>query len=168
MDPYLGEIKIIAESFAPRGWAFCNGQLLSIAQYTALFSLLGTTYGGDGRTNFALPNLQGRAPMGFNPSLYPLGELVGSVTNTLLQTQLPMHNHLLQANSSAGNTAAPQNNYFANSGDADPEYSELSPNTPMSPTGLSATGGNQPVTTMQPYLGLNFVIALVGIFPSRG
>lgn len=167
MDPYLGEIKIIAESFAPRGWAFCNGQLLSIAQNTALFSLLGTTYGGNGQTNFALPNLQGRAAMGFNPSLYPLGMPVGTVTNTLLQTQLPTHNHILQANSDPGNTAAPQNNYFANTGDTDPEYANLAPNTLMSPAGVTATGGNLPVSTMQPYLGLNFVIALSGVFPSR-
>lgn len=166
MDQYIGEIKIVSQSFAPRGWALCNGQLLAIAQNQALFSILGTTYGGNGVTTFALPNLQGRTPLGFSGT-YPLGAVVGSPTNTLLLSQLPAHNHLLQANSAAGNTNAPLNNYFADTGIGDDEYTNLSPNTVMSPSVLSSVGSNLPVPTMQPYLGITFIVALTGIFPSR-
>lgn len=166
MEQYIGEIKIVSQPFAPRGWALCNGQLLPIAQNQALFAILGVTYGGNGTTTFALPNLQGRAPLGFGGS-YQLGATVGTPTTTLLITQLPAHNHLLQANSASGNTNAPLNNYFADAGVGDDEYTNLSPNTIMSPSILSAAGNNQPVPTMQPYLGLTFIVALTGIFPSR-
>ena len=171
-DPFVAEIRIMGFNFAPRGWAFCNGQILPISQNTALFSLLGTMYGGDGKSTFALPDLQGRAPMfwGQGPglSLRDLGESQGSETVTLLTTEIPMHNHTMKINSSVvGNSNLPGGNVFAKSGN--PEASVYSTTNPSVKGGeLSVTGGNLPHNNMQPYLVMNFVIAMQGVFPPRG
>jgi len=178
MEPFLGEIKMWGGNFAPRGFAFCNGQLLSIAQNTALFSLLGTTYGGDGQSTFALPNFQGRLPMhwGTGPGLTPkvLGEAAGEEDVTLLITEIPSHNHLLNAGTgqSAGSGInTPTNNYNGvytdpNTGSAYDTYSTVK-DTVMNPMAVAPSGGNQPHDNMPPYLCVSFIIALEGIFPSR-
>jgi microcystin-dependent protein len=174
-EPFLGQIMIFGGNFAPRGWAFCNGQLLSIAQNSALFSLLGTTYGGDGVTTFGLPDLRGRVPMhwGQGPGLTNrvLGESSGSETVTLLSTQIPAHNHLMQASTTDANQASPANNICApvldSQGAAGFEFSNAAPNATMNPAAIAASGGSQPHENLQPYLCLSFVIALEGLFPSR-
>ncbi len=170
-DPFVAEIRIFGFNFAPKGWSFCRGQLLPISQNTALFSLLGTIYGGDGKSTFALPDIQDNAPMfwGQGPGLSPheLGEMSGSESVTLLQTEIPAHNHQVSvvgdlANS--GGIPGPQSYLgIANI----PAYSS-SANTVMSQNALSITGGSLPHNNMQPYLTLNFCIALQGIFPPRG
>jgi microcystin-dependent protein len=169
-QPFVGEIRMFGGNFAPRGNAFCNGQILPIAQNTALFSLLGTTYGGNGTTNFALPDLQGRAPMqwGQGAGLTPrsLGEQSGTPNVTLLQTQIPSHNHGAGATSAASGSNNPTAGNFATGGRGRaPFYATLGTPVPMQPTG--ATGGNQPHNNMQPYLAITFIIALQGIFPAR-
>jgi microcystin-dependent protein len=176
MEAYLGEIKMFAGNFAPQGFAFCNGQILPIAQNTALFSLLGTTYGGNGQTTFALPNLQCRFPMhpGNGAGLTPkvLGQTAGEEAVTLLTTQMPMHNHMVSAgNGQGGNASTPQNNFNGvyvdpNTGSAADSYS-TSAATTMSPTAISTAGGSQPHDNMPPYQCINFIIALEGIYPSR-
>ena len=162
-DPFIGEIKVISFNFAPNGWAFCNGQLLPISQNQALFSILGTTYGGDGRTTFGLPNFQGRMPIhqgqGFN-----LGQQGGEVTHTLTVNELPAHNHPAMSAATA-NTASPNGTVWAPA-DGAAEFA-ASPNTTMSTGAIANTGGSQPHQNEAPYLVLNFIIALVGIFPSR-
>ena len=172
-NPFVAEIRIFAGNFAPTGWATCNGQLLPISQNTALFSLLGTTYGGDGRSNFALPNMQGNAPMhpGQGPglSLRDLGEIGGEQNVTLLQTEMPAHNHTAVAASGTGQPD-PTNNAWASG--AKGFGSIYSPsvnasNVQMSPTALSVNGGSAPHNNMMPYLGLTFIIALQGVFPPR-
>lgn len=163
--PFLGQIQIFSFSFAPRGWATCDGQLLPIAQNQALFSLLGTTYGGNGTTNFALPDLRGRVPIhwgnGFNGNT-TLGERAGVEAVTLLVGQLPPHNHFAIASNQAPSVGSPQGNDWAASGPA--TYAAVA-NSAMSP--LANTGGTQPHSNMQPSLVLNICIALQGIFPSR-
>jgi len=171
-EPFLGQIQIFGFNFNPRGWAFCNGQILSIAQNTALFALLGTTYGGNGQTTFALPNLQSRVPIHFGqgPGLspYDLGQQAGSENVTLTTSQMPSHNHTtsVAVNSSEGGGNSPAGAFL---GKADPgPYAPTSDNSIMGaqpPTGLA--GGSQPFPILQPYLALNFCIALEGIFPSR-
>jgi len=167
--PFVGEIKIFGCNFAPRNYTFCGGQLLPISQNTALFSLLGTTFGGNGTTNFALPNLQGRAPMGFGtaPGLTPrdLGETAGSETVTLLQTEMPAHNHAVSAQGSRADRANASGAALAVS--ADQVYSTASPGPLMHPQEIGLVGGNQPHNNLQPLLTLNFCIALRGIFPAR-
>jgi microcystin-dependent protein len=173
-DPFLGEIIMFGGNFAPRGWAFCNGQLMSIAQNTALFSILGTTYGGDGQTTFALPDLRGRVPVhsgsSQGPGLPPvqLGEMAGFPSVTILQTNMPPHNHLVAASQTA-TTADPNGAVPASLGrDATPHIYAAQPDgTHMNPTMISMAGGGQPISVQQPYLGVNFIIALEGIFPSR-
>lgn len=169
-DPFIAEIRIFAGNFAPRGWAFCDGRLLQISQNTALFSLIGTTYGGDGRTTTALPNLEGRAPMhpGRGPGLTSrrLGERTGAETATLSEAQIPFHSHTLKVSGEFGDSNLPGNNVFANS--SIPPASVFSRNTPNKKGGeLSNSGGNQPHDNMQPYLAINYIIALQGIYPSR-
>ena len=176
---FVGEIRCFGFNFAPYGWALCNGQLLPIQQYAALFSILGTTYGGNGQTNFALPNLQGQVPMhwGSGPGGFTtvLGEVQGSTAVTLMSTQMPIHNHTITASSiaagagserSAGPTAT---SYIGPS--ANPNAAFLSPaptiNAPFSPKAITLTGNSIPHENMQPYLVLTFCIALVGVFPSR-
>ncbi len=164
-EPFIAEIKIISWTYAPKGWAFCNGQLLPINQNQALFSLLGTTYGGDGRVNFALPDLRGRAPMHFG-SGHILGERGGEQSHTLTQGEMPAHNHVLVGANQPADATVLTNNYFgvvANKIYA-PPASALGT---MFPGTVSNVGGSQPHSNMQPYIVLNYVIALVGIFPSR-
>jgi microcystin-dependent protein len=172
-DPFVAEIRIFPFNFAPKGWAWCDGQLLPISQNTALFSLLGTTYGGDGRSTFALPDLQGSAPMhtGQGPglSLHDLGETGGSETVTLLQSEIPSHNHIMRANNIEGTSPLPGGNVSSVPG-ADRDlfwYKDGPTNTAMSPDALSIVGGNQPHNNMQPYLTFYFCIALQGVFPPR-
>ena len=173
-DPFVAEIRIFAGNFAPRGWALCNGQLMSISQNTALFSLLGTTYGGDGRTTFALPNLQGSAPMqqgqGQGLSFRSLGETGGEPYVTLLQTEIPAHAHGVQAAAGGGGNSTPTNNAWASGakGLGDLYAPSGNNNVQMSPLAVSISGGSQPHNNMMPYLGLTFIIALQGIYPPRG
>lgn len=172
-EPFIGSIVLFAGTFAPRGWALCQGQILSIAQNTALFSILGTTYGGNGQTTFALPDLRGRVPVGQGQgpglSSYDLGEVIGTESVTLIAGNLPPHQHTTSVfvNSSEGGQNSPQNNFL---GKADPGiYSATHDNSNMGaqpPTGLGP-GSSQPVSILQPLLCLNFIIALEGIFPSR-
>lgn len=168
MDAFIGAIILFAGNFAPRGWAFCDGQLLSIAQNTALFSILGTTYGGDGRNTFALPDLRGRVPVhaGQGPGLpnITLGEEAGVPTVTLLITEIPAHNHLVAAFGSGGNSGAPNNGVPAK---ASEDIYNSTADTTMAVNMIQPAGGSQPHDNMQPYLGLNFIICLEGIFPSR-
>lgn len=176
MDEYIGIIKIFAGNFAPRGWAFCDGQLLSISQNSALFSILGTTYGGNGQTTFALPDLRGRAPIGSRqgPGLtnYSLGEMGGAEAVTLATTQIPLHSHTLNVNNGKAGVAVPTTSSSIAApvdinGDAANGFSQTAPNTQISPASIGATGGNQPHENMAPYLALNYIICLQGIFPSR-
>lgn len=171
-DQFVAEIRIFPFNFAPTGWAMCNGQLLPISQNTALFSLLGTTYGGDGRSTFALPNLQGNAPMfwGQGPGLsfYAEGQEGGTETVTLLQTEMPIHSH--QANGASGNgpTSPANNTWGAGAGRTPPPtYVDGSSKVTMAGMTVAVAGGSLPHNNMQPYLTLNFCIALQGIFPPR-
>jgi microcystin-dependent protein len=170
-EPFLAEIRIFAGNFAPRGWAFCNGQLLPIAQNTALFSLIGTTYGGDGRATTGLPNLQGRAPMhpGRGPGLTArrLGEKGGAETVTITEAQMPNHTHTLQASGRPATQDDPSEaQYLAPVTGATP-YNAPNNLDAMASQALPNTGGNQPHNNLQPFLTLNFIIALVGLYPSR-
>ena len=171
VETFLGEIRMFAGNFAPTGWAFCQGQLLPIAQNTALFSLLGTTYGGDGRTTFALPDLRGRVPVGFGQGLglsnRVIGEQFGSELVTLNINQMPSHNHTVNAVTTEGNQNLPTNSLPANTKTLDKEYSDANANTTMKATMVNPTGGSQPFGVSQPSLGVNFIIALQGIYPSR-
>jgi microcystin-dependent protein len=161
-EPFLSEIKIMAFNFAPKGWALCNGQLMAINQNQALFSLLGTTYGGDGRVNFALPDLRGRIPI--HPGAgFILGEQGGETVHTLLASEMPQHTHIVEASSAAANTSNPAGNFWADGGKS---IYNSSVNTNMAPGAISTVGGNQAHDNMSPYLVLNFCIALQGIFPS--
>lgn len=175
-NPFVAEIRIFAGNFAPKGWALCDGQLLPISQNTALFSLLGTTYGGDGKSNFALPNLQGSAPMhpgqGAGLSLHNLGETGGSQTVTLLETEIPSHSHTVQAVDAAGNRDIPTSALWASAASGRqtvPMYGASAGATTgnLAPSALSITGGDLPHNNLQPYLGLTFIIALQGVFPAR-
>jgi microcystin-dependent protein len=171
-DPFVAEIRIFPFNFAPKGWAFCDGQLLPISQNTALFSLLGTTYGGDGKSNFALPDLQGRAPMhpGQGPglSLHDLGETGGTDTVTLLNAEMPAHQHGLLATGQPGEDAAPSPTEALGRSVGANLYQTSSANlVQLAPAALSTTGGSQPHNNLQPYLTLNFNIALQGVYPSR-
>jgi microcystin-dependent protein len=163
-EPFLSEIKIVSFNFPPKGWALCNGQFLPINQNQALFALLGTTYGGNGQTTFALPNLRGRTPIHFDAS-HDLGEAAGSTSVTVNIQQLCTHMHGLQASSnSTGAVSDPTNAFFApvNGG-----YGPPNSLTTLSPQTVSSVGGSQPHNNMMPYLTLNFIIALQGIFPSQ-
>ena len=160
--PYIGEIRIVSFNFAPKGWALCNGQLLAINQNQALFSILGTTYGGNGVQTFALPNFQGRAPVHFGNVFVP-GQIAGEENHTVIITEMPTHNHLVSASSATADAGSMANNSWA----ANPGAYGSSVTTTMNPASIGNAGGNQPHSNMQPYLVLNFIIALQGIFPSR-
>lgn len=170
-QPFLGMIALFGFNFAPQGWAFCNGQLLPIAQNSAIFALLGTTYGGDGRTTFALPNLQGRVPIHFGQgpgtSQYQIGQAGGSETTTLLAQNLPSHNHPLNAVSETGETSDPTGAFLGNTGALDKEYRTSGTGVVMNAGAIGMTGSNQPVSIVQSFLAVNYCIALQGIFPSR-
>jgi microcystin-dependent protein len=166
-DPYIGEIKLVSFTYPPRGWAFCNGQILPIAQNQALFSILGTMYGGNGVTTFALPNMQGRVPVhqGINQGVYQVGQAAGEVAHTLTVNEMPAHLHPPVAQSTASAPGiSPAGAIWAAASSA--VYAPA-PNTPMNPAAVATTGGSQPHPNLPPYLVLNFAIALVGIFPSR-
>lgn len=175
-EAYIGEIRLFAGNFAPYGWAFCEGQLLSIAQNTALYSILGTQYGGDGRTNFALPNLRGRAPMnqGTGPGLTPrqVGDTVGSNTVTLDMRQIPQHTHVARGINKQGTSGDPANHYWAETvgggrGSTQSPLYNATASVAMHPDALGKTGGNQPHNNMQPFLAINYIICLNGEFPVR-
>lgn len=162
--PFLGEIKIISWNYAPKGWALCNGQFLPINQNQALFSILGTTYGGNGQTTFALPDFRGRIPIHVGEGNL-LGQAAGQEFHTVTMSEMPAHNHVVQANSAAGNVGAPNNNFLASI--STKAYGGLSNLTTLSPSTVTNVGGSQPHEDRQPFLVLNFIVALQGIFPSR-
>lgn len=163
--PYLAEIRIVSFNFAPRGWAFCDGQLLPINQNQALFALLGTTYGGNGQTNFGLPNLRGRAPI-HRGGAFVQGQSAGAESHTLSASEIPAHTHLLQGRATAATSPVPTANALA-SVSAGIYCTPDSNLTTLAPTTIGQTGGSQAHLNMQPFLVLNFVIALQGIFPSQ-
>ena len=172
-DPFVAEIRIFPFNFAPRGWAFCDGQLMPISQNTALFSLLGTYYGGNGVSTFALPNLQGCVPVhpGQGPGLSDryLGETGGSSTVTLLESEMPAHTHALAASASAAFARSPSGELFANQSGGVNSYAALSPPTALlAAAACGVAGGDQPHNNLAPYLTLNFCIALQGVYPPRG
>lgn len=171
-DPFVAEIRIVGFNFAPKGWAFCDGQILPISQNTALFSLLGTTYGGNGQSIFALPNLQGRSVMqpGQGPglSLRDLGETGGSETVTLLESEIPSHSHALNANALPGSaTLAAPTQGLSRSGGGSAYKATPTPTAPMAGQAVTPNGGSQPHNNMMPYLTMNYIIALQGVFPPR-
>ncbi|MBB6634755.1 phage tail protein [Cohnella thailandensis] len=169
-DQYLGEIRMFSGAYAPQDWAFCNGQLLPINGNDALFTLIGTQYGGDGKTNFALPDLRGRVPLhegkADSGTVYPLGRTGGTEQVTLNEGQLPAHTHSVHAQALAGSSASPANNYWATS--TIKEYSNEAPNGSMSGLAVSYVGGNAAHNNMMPFFPVTFIIALKGIFPSYG
>lgn len=168
--PYIGEIRVFGGNFAPVGWAFCDGRLLAIAENDVLFNLIGTTYGGDGASTFALPDLRGRVPLhvgqGNGLSLRVLGQQGGVEAVALQPSQLPQHSHLAQADGASGVQATPQNAIWAAS--TLNQFSSNPPNTQMNPAAIGNSGGNVPHENMLPFLTLNFIIALEGIFPTLG
>lgn len=171
MEAFIGSIMMFGGNFAPRGWAFCQGQILSIAQNTALFSLLGTTYGGNGQTTFALPDLRGRAPIGTGqgPGLPNVvaGEMSGTPSTTLLVNNMPAHSHALMCGGSS-DAFAPEGNLLGTESNQQTQvYVTGNPVGQMNPQAIGVAGGSQPISIMQPYLGLNYIICMEGIFPSR-
>jgi microcystin-dependent protein len=164
--PFLAEMRLISFNFAPKGWALCNGQLMQINQNQALFSLLGTTYGGDGRVTFALPDVRSRVPIGQGPQFSTLGERGGEEFHTLIQTEMPQHLHFVSASTTQANSGNPLNDYIATitSGAYTTNIADL---TTLAPSSVTAVGGSQPHENRQPYLVLNMMIALQGVFPSR-
>lgn len=176
MDPYVGEIRAVGFNFAPLGWALCNGQLLPITQNTALFAIIGTSYGGNGQTTFALPNLQGRFPAGAGAgptaglTPYQVGEADGTSAVTLTPATMPPHAHIAQARQKPGTVNTPGGAVWATphfGRAADQVYATSGPVAQMSPSALTASGGDQPHNNLPPYLVLTFVIAMQGIFPPR-
>lgn len=174
MTPFIGQIMMFAGTFAPQGWALCDGQLLAISQYPALYSILGTTYGGDGKTTFALPDLRSRIPMhaGHGPglSVRRAGESSGSEQVTLTTSQIPSHTHALQASAQDGDFNSPAGAVLGNYGSTAPPdgpYAGDAASVPMGVSAIGSTGGSQPHDNVQPFLCVTFVIALEGIFPSR-
>lgn len=163
-QPFIGEIRLFGGNFAPVGWAFCNGQLLSISQNTALFTLIGTTYGGDGQTTFALPDLRGRLPV-HQGGGFTIGQTGGAEQVTLTTNQVPAHGHAISATSTDGTSADPTN---ATWGESDARtYSTSAPDATMHASALGAAGSGQPHDNMMPFATLNFIIALEGVFPSQ-
>ena len=171
-EPFLGQIYLVGYNFAQRGFALAQGQLLPISQNTALFSLFGTIYGGDGRTSFGLPDLRGRCALGQGQgpglSSRPIGEKSGNETTTLAVANLPSHNHLIQGTNQIGNLTGPGTDFLAKTADGDPpQYHNGPPTVTMDPAAITPTGGGQSFSNMQPFLVLNYEVALQGVFPSR-
>lgn len=170
-EGFIGEIRMFAGNFEPRGWAFCDGRILSIAQNTALFSILGTTYGGNGQTTFALPDFRSRVPVGAGQgpglSQVVLGEMAGAETVTLNVNQMPTHSHTVNAVTTEGNQSSPFGNLLADTKALDKEYSNANANTTMKASMIGPAGGNQPFSVLQPYTGMNYIICLEGIYPAR-
>ena len=170
-QPYLGQIAMFAGNFAPRNWAFCNGQLLAIQANTALFSLLGTTYGGNGTTTFALPNLQSCVPMHWGPgpglTARVLGQTVGAPSTTLAVSNLPAHSHAIMASSAAATTRTPASGSLATNGRNQEIYTTGIPATPMLASSIGSSGNGQAFSNLQPFVCISFIIATVGVFPSR-
>jgi microcystin-dependent protein len=164
-QPYVGEIRIFAGNFAPVGWMFCEGQLLPISEYETLFNLIGTTYGGDGQSTFGLPDLRGRIPL-HQGNGFTLAQTGGAETVTLTVSQIPSHSHPLLATSNMGNQTSPTNNVLAQSS-VTSLYIEDTPTANLSPLAIASTGGSQPHNNFQPYLCVDFIISLFGIFPSQ-
>lgn len=170
MDPFLGEVRMFAGTYAPMGWEFCNGQLLNISQYDSLFALIGTTYGGDGVSTFALPDLRGRTPihMGQGPNLSPrnLGDSLGRESVLLTAAQMPTHYHSVHASSKAGVQAVPNGSVWAVV-TGENRYTQAAPTVSMSPNATTPAGGGQPHDNMMPFQAVSFIIATEGVFPSR-
>ena len=165
-SPFIGEIRMFAGNFSPNGWAFCNGAIIPIDQNDALFNLIGTTYGGDGQTTFALPNLQSRVPVHVGPG-FALGQSGGTESVTLTTSQIPAHSHVPQAFSAAtNNQPSPAGNFWAADATLNP-YSSSAPNASMNPAACGSSGGSQPHDNMVPFLVINFILSLFGIFPSQ-
>jgi microcystin-dependent protein len=164
-QPYVGEIRMFAGNFAPAGWMFCEGQLLPISEYETLFNLIGTTYGGDGQSTFALPDLRGRVPLHFGNG-FTLAETGGVETVTLTVSQIPAHSHPLLASNATGDQVDAAGNLLSNSFNVTPYINDV-PNGNMSPSAITSTGGSQPHNNFQPYLCVDFIISLFGIFPSQ-
>lgn len=165
--PYLGEIRLTSFSFAPKGWAMCNGQLLSISQNTALFAIIGTFYGGNGISNFALPDLMARSPLHMSGA-HPVGASGGAATHTLTAAEMPAHGHALRASSKTAASSSPNGGVLAlPPRTGTPAYAAATSLVPLNPAAIGASGGGQPHENMPPFLTMNFIIALQGIFPSR-
>jgi microcystin-dependent protein len=165
-SPFIGEIRMFGGNFAPAGWAFCNGALMPIAENDALFTLIGTTYGGDGQTTFALPDLQSRIPVHVGPGL-ALAQNGGVETVTLTTNQLPVHNHAPACNSAPGTQTGPGNGVWASTSPSLNQYSNVAPTLNMDPGAIGPAGGSQPHDNMVPFLAINFILSLFGIFPSQ-
>jgi microcystin-dependent protein len=165
-SPFIGEIRMFGGNFAPVGWAFCNGALIPISENDALFNLIGTTYGGDGQNTFALPNLQSRVPVHVGPG-FALGQSGGAETVTLTTSQIPAHSHVPQANDNAGTLDTPAGGIWAGSNPALNNYNNVPPSVNMDPAAIGSSGGSQPHDNMIPFLVINFIISLFGIFPSQ-
>ena len=163
-DQFIGEIRVFGGNYAPEGWALCDGTLLPIAQNDALYAVIGTTYGGDGQTTFALPDLRGRIPVHQGPS-YPLGQVAGTEQVTLALGQLPAHTHVAQASTANGDNADPTNRIWAQA--PAKTYTTAAPDTTMHASSLSPAGGSMPHENMLPFLSVNFIIAVTGLFPSH-
>jgi len=163
-SPFIGEIRMVGFTFAPAGWAFCDGSLVPISENDALFNLIGTTYGGDGQNTFALPDLRGRAPMHVG-SGFVLGQVGGTETVTLTVSQIPAHSHAAQAQNTVGNQAGPANSVWANS--TLNQFTAPPASNAMNPLNVQSAGGSQPHENMMPFLTINFIISLFGIFPSQ-
>ena len=166
-EPFLSEIRMVGFNFAPRGWAFCDGQILPINQNQSLYSLLGTTYGGDGRTSFALPDLRGRSPRKGGASVTNLGQKAGAEAVTLTTAQIPSHTHTFQVNAGSSNSLTPEGNYLGKDSSPTLYHPGGGAQVGMEPDIVGATGGGQAHNSMQPFLTINFCIALQGLFPSR-
>ena len=164
-SPFIGEIRMFAGNFAPVGWAFCNGALIPISENDALFNLIGTTYGGDGQSTFALPNLQSRVPIHVGPG-FALGQTGGVESVTLTTSQIPAHSHVPQCNAGNGNQTSPANGIWAQLPNIT-AYSDAAPSLLMDPAAIGSSGGSQPHDNMIPFLVINFILSLFGVFPSQ-
>jgi microcystin-dependent protein len=164
-SPFIGEIRMFAGNFAPVGWAFCNGAIIPIDQNDALFNLIGTTYGGDGQTTFALPDLQSRVPIHVGPG-FALGQSGGAESVTLTTSQIPAHSHVPKCNGSQGTQKTPLNGVWAFAGN-NPYATGVAPSLSMDPAAVGSSGGSQPHDNMIPFLVINFILSLFGVFPSQ-